>query len=592
MSSGDATNMQCPNTGRKRIRFADANDASLSAIAFNNTPGQSPSAAAKACSKAAVGSLHHLLRPHFQELAEKFILAFSTWYYKDKKLKKMKSDADFIPSPAKVGLTLEPFEEVRKSEEFNTLAERLASVVDTCQREFRDIILACTDLNVKSQKRNIQKSFAIALPAIAEGFLALDNVKNYPKHQVVSDLLDQHQDEMIGHLNVSRADFNEIYKTTHELTTLPTSSGTTNTPPPQNDTNASSAATVTTPSNNATGNSTPAQITPQTTGRIMLNLEGEGFRFLPNPYNGVGSPPGVFINETTAATPNNGNNTTATNSTATAVSPANNETNAAIQAINASARTLGIEGLNEPDGLNPLFDYGTEITNLDQGQDQDNDEAMEEAADPNNPAATGSIVGARAHIINQVRDVVSCAFIASTNSFVMQVSLNEQNARIKKATTKQSIERAADNIVETLQNEGSVDPTVLKGLITAEAKKRTNELNKRIQSLEAKLDLENKNKNKTNNNRRNNRNDNNNNNNSKNDRRGASKGAALKKESNNSNNHSSNQNRSRGRANASAAGSSNASSKSNRSRSSSKSNMRRGSSKTKRSNSSGRSNKK
>ena len=607
MPSGDATNEPCTDNVRKRIRFADATPTSTAPV-FSTTPGQSPSAAAKTCSNAAVVSLHPLLRPHILAHAERFILAFSTWFYKNEKHKKMKDDADFIPSPAKIGLTLEPFDDVRKSEEYNALAEQLASTISKCQLELRDIILTCTEMNVKALQKNIHKSFAIALPAIAEGFLALDNVKNYSKHHVVADLLDRHQDEIFGHLNISRTDFIILYKTVHELTTLP-SSATIPTPtnppqalpPQQNQVNAIATSTATatapaaaaaaalpaTPAINLTYNGSVVAVRPDqrppthtnSVDSIVVNLEGEGFQFIRSPYNGI---PGVFVNTQPPATP-----TTANTATAATVTPTTtNQTTAAIQNItHPSHDTLGIEGLNEPDGLNPLFDYGINENNT-------ADEAMEDAApSDNNPPATDIIVGAKATIINQVRNVVSRAFLASITSFVNQVQINEQNARIKKATAKLKLEYTADNTAAVLQNEGSVDPTILKGLINKEAKKRTSDLDKRIQSLESKLELEKKKSTTTTNNRRA-ANNSNTTNNSKNGHRGAPKGAASKNKSSNNKKNSNSQSSSRRKANAPAKDSDDGSTASNKPRFSSKSKKKNNSSKTTRSNSSGRSNKK
>ena len=76
MLTGPATVTQDMDNGRKRIRFTDGHDAQPTASVLKNPQGQSPSSAAKTCSINAVASLHHGLRTHFLELAEKFILAF------------------------------------------------------------------------------------------------------------------------------------------------------------------------------------------------------------------------------------------------------------------------------------------------------------------------------------------------------------------------------------------------------------------------------------------------------------------------------------------------------------------------------------
>ena len=491
MLTGPATVTQDMDNGRKRIRFTDGHDAQPTASVLKNPQGQSPSSAAKTCSINAVASLHHGLRTHFLELAEKFILAFSAWYYKNEKLQKMKNDVDFIPSSTKIGLTLEPLDEVRKSEEYKALAEDSANIIAQCQKELHSVVVQCAALNVKALKKRIQKSFVTALPAVAEGFLAKDNIKELSKHQVVGDLLDRHQDEVFGHLVLTRDDITTMYRDIHGVilpsatpvrasTAQPTPAAEAPIAPAQAPAVAAptapaqahapalaaSPALAQTPAGTTTPAPAPANtmVTPasgtnplsysqqiRTAAELLRDSPNE--EYVVNRYNG--GPHGYYI-------------------------PRRDETNAAIQNMNNPADIPD----PEDNARITAFDYNDNNENSE-------DEVMEEARHTNNNN-NEVCVGARATIVREVRNVMINAFAASTEAFINQVKINETNARIKKATAKQRTEQAADDITAALQNEGSVDPKILKGLIQEEARKRTTELDRRIQSLEAKLDHEKK----------------------------------------------------------------------------------------------------
>ena len=95
----------------------------------------------------------------------------------------MKNDADLIPRSAKIGLTLEASPEVKKGQEYQTLAAEAADVVIECQRNLKKMVIKCSELSVGELKLHAHKSFTTALPKFSEGFITHDNVTNYTSHQ-------------------------------------------------------------------------------------------------------------------------------------------------------------------------------------------------------------------------------------------------------------------------------------------------------------------------------------------------------------------------------------------------------------------------
>ena len=90
----------------------------------------------------------------------------------------MANDVALIPRSAKVELTLEASPEVKKGQEHQALATESANVIIECQTQLKGLVLKCLAINLSDLKLKVQKSFAISIPKIAEGFITHDNVMN------------------------------------------------------------------------------------------------------------------------------------------------------------------------------------------------------------------------------------------------------------------------------------------------------------------------------------------------------------------------------------------------------------------------------
>jgi len=141
MNNRLASTEASPENGNKRTRFTTDAAPARAPTSLLKAGGKSPMAAAKECSDNFIATLHPELKRHFLELTNKFLLAYSSWYYKDEKLQKMKDDVDFISSSAKIGLTLNAVDAVRESEEFRALEVETSDIVATCQRQLQEQII-------------------------------------------------------------------------------------------------------------------------------------------------------------------------------------------------------------------------------------------------------------------------------------------------------------------------------------------------------------------------------------------------------------------------------------------------------------------
>jgi hypothetical protein len=107
---------------------------------------------------------------------------------------------------------------------------------------------------------------------------------------------------------------------------------------------------------------------------------------------------------------------------------------------------------------------------------------MAEAGETNS-----AIIGGRVIILNTLRQLVEHGLVIPLQCFHSQIKQNEQERRITKATVKSCLTSTAERIAAVVEAERPASHPTLKGLIQEDVGTLTEELRRRIQSLEGKL---------------------------------------------------------------------------------------------------------
>jgi hypothetical protein len=97
-----------------------------------------------------------------------------------------------------------------------------------------------------------------------------------------------------------------------------------------------------------------------------------------------------------------------------------------------------------------------------------------------------TIVG-RAIVISALKALLDQGTVEPIRQFCVQLISNKEERRITKATVQTALEDAAACIAAVVEAERPTNCPTLKGLIHKDVNKTTEELHRRIQSLEAKL---------------------------------------------------------------------------------------------------------
>ena len=212
----------------KRARFDDANVAATSqspgtkfpAMATNH-PQSTPFEAGEAVYSRYIATLQddlqHLLRKHAYAVYQ----AFATYFQKNEQYGKEKNDPSFIPKPCNISITLQPRQSVEKAQGFKELARETENVVNQCRQLLKVQYMKNTDMNVASYKEDISKEFAKALPAIAEVFMAQEDVEGESPHTIIADLLRFERARTISFLKVTDHAFAATYCAANGLANFP-----------------------------------------------------------------------------------------------------------------------------------------------------------------------------------------------------------------------------------------------------------------------------------------------------------------------------------------------------------------------------------
>ena len=100
---------------------------------------------------------------------------------------------------------------------------------------------------------------------------------------------------------------------------------------------------------------------------------------------------------------------------------------------------------------------------------------------------TTPMIDRRAAVISALKTLLDNGIVTPMRVFHARVVDNAQDRRITKATVEPQLEHAAARIAAVVEAERPANRPTLKGLIHDDVDKKTEELHRRIQSLEAKL---------------------------------------------------------------------------------------------------------
>jgi hypothetical protein len=166
----------------------------------------------------------------FKDNAMRYITAFTCFYRESKSFLKMKDDPTYCTTSCHITILLQPTMRVKESVAFKALANNSARITNKIGIQMGKKVLKCKLLSNADKKQETINIYSRALSNMDEILLAELDTNTSGKHALVADLLTHPLADITNHLSIPFSNFIDIYKTTHNITTLPHSSLTSSTP--------------------------------------------------------------------------------------------------------------------------------------------------------------------------------------------------------------------------------------------------------------------------------------------------------------------------------------------------------------------------
>jgi hypothetical protein len=168
--------------------------------------------------EAFVRTLHYpQQRAVFQDNTLRYLHTFADFYRESKILLKTKDDPTYCPLSCRISIPMQPTKRVRESTAFKALADESARISHELSLKMAAQVLKCKCLINADKQRESVEIFAKGLANMAEILLAEVNTPSTTKHDLVADLLSNHEVDAIGHINMSLDRFVDIYKEVNKL---------------------------------------------------------------------------------------------------------------------------------------------------------------------------------------------------------------------------------------------------------------------------------------------------------------------------------------------------------------------------------------
>ena len=438
-----------------------------------------------------LSTLNVNLQPYLRELLVHLHRAHSSHHWKQLKHDEMEIDDDYVPSSCKIGLTLNALEEVKKSEEYQTLSVQLDAVIDDCQRQLAGFAVKAHGLTVRALHDRWKVAFCTILPAVVKGFLAEHDIENYNAHQAVVDTVAKYPDEMIAMLNTSVTTFFRKYKEANGLVSIPPPSfdcaiaediaaANDTTAPRADDASATPANTRVSGTAAANNARTPAPApnngtaagsgTNVTVGNMLTHVNGTPVLHLQSHRGRTSTVPETEVmgNQTSAL--RNPYTVTPANAWGRGAPPSVAPRNPWLRQSQATAaRAIGADNTH------------AELAALNQG------ETLDTTMDDATVNFDDIIIGGKAVIMEKLANFTRQAIHEPILVFLDRVKAHQDSKRIKIAMKTPAANATAARIAAVVNAGRPAAPPTLCGLITDKVDDATTELQKEVQSLKAKM---------------------------------------------------------------------------------------------------------
>lgn len=519
MSNGNASDSSTDSNKRRRVRISEDDDASAASGGPKAPHGNTntPKGLADETAKGFVATLHHAIRNNVQAGATAYIDAFATWFRKNQAFLNMKNNPSYIPTDARVSVSLHPMASVDADPGFKDLVRETAGVVEQCRELLRDPILRVTKMNAEALLQEAQIAYIDALPDIAELVVSDeldDRAEKYGKHQAVVDLVSHHEDATLSPFKLTADTFSIMYCKHHSLESLPE-------PSTREPTQINPSASSTTPTasgisgggqnqpgsaqvnntaatqgggTNASSAGATAPVINNNAGATSLAAAAAGAAAAPVADAAAAAPDAAAAAAVTPAVPEARHSVRVQRVMEAVMTPEqrgimdtlSTDQAAAVQRLMEFGLTFGPAATPQPRPSSTnraIREMNNPYANADDGTGDVN-MGDADGNDGNGGGSNAGFVlasdllswGEKETIRRRLKAIVRGAFVRPVDLYKVQCEHNAKALRLKTVARRQTTHKVADKTAEALEAEQAVDPKIVRVLIVETTTKTTKKI--------------------------------------------------------------------------------------------------------------------
>lgn len=172
-------------------------------------------------------SLHQQLAPIVTNLGKEHIILLSKRDMKEKAIRRLVDDDNFIPRSARFNFSLNVSKRTETMPAYIALRNRAKEIVDQCGRDLKQLIISAANLELSSITTDIEQHLAKSIRVITQSQNII-SATNKNCDEEVSQLLHHYFQIVTTNLppTTTKESFYETYRLTHNLTTFPVTTGT------------------------------------------------------------------------------------------------------------------------------------------------------------------------------------------------------------------------------------------------------------------------------------------------------------------------------------------------------------------------------
>lgn len=208
-----------PTPSNKRVRI-DATASEPDSSRKDDATRKPPKALAEAFIRSHVASLQPQLATILEKLGIQHLNLLAKADNKDTMITKMESDPSFIPRSARLEFTLHMSKKAEATAEYQALHEETERMLQQIRLGLKQKVIAATKIEYKVLCDEIRTDLARSLRIITRAFL-IGESDDTDVDDKVFGLIDNFHETILGHANIERTAFCELYKVTHNLERFP-----------------------------------------------------------------------------------------------------------------------------------------------------------------------------------------------------------------------------------------------------------------------------------------------------------------------------------------------------------------------------------